>query len=99
MRTRSTQPSPPSRWALMAGLILVAGLGVQSAAYFEPGAANDDEVKTFAAAVERTVLQNDPAGLTSLIDWDAVLDTATAGVNVAETFREGFRKETKASIK
>src|SRR5438105_1327721 len=99
MRTRWTQPWPPTRWALMAGLILCAGLGVASAADVQPGAATDDEVKAFTVAVERAAAEGDVAGLTSLIDWDAILDTATAGVDVTASFRDKFRKGAKSSIK
>jgi tetratricopeptide (TPR) repeat protein len=98
MSTRSTEPSLSSRWALIASLILSVVLGVKSAADFQPYVPTDDEIKAFAVAVERMAIQGDPAGLMSLIDWGAILDTATADVNVSEPFRDKFRAEAKASL-
>jgi tetratricopeptide (TPR) repeat protein len=84
---------------LLGGLILGLGLGADRPAAAQPGGpVTDDDVKAIAAAAEQAAVKGDPAALMALIDWDAVLETATADVDAPNTIRETFRKSARSSF-
>jgi hypothetical protein len=58
----------------------------------------DEECRAFALAVENAVQGGDVAAFNALIDWDAALETATAGIKAPEGSRKGFIQGVKGSM-
>jgi hypothetical protein len=58
----------------------------------------DEECRAFVAAVDGAVQSRDVAAFSALVDWDALLKTATAGIEVAESSRKGFVQGVKSSM-
>ena len=56
------------------------------------------ECLAFAAAVEDTARAGNAAGFGALVDWDAILKTATGGIKVPEASRDGFIQGVKSSM-
>src|SRR4051794_13646070 len=50
----------------------------------------DQECRAFAASVADALRAGDEAAFSALVDWDALLRTATDGIAVAESSRKGF---------
>jgi tetratricopeptide (TPR) repeat protein len=59
----------------------------------------DEECRAFAATIEDAVLAGDVAAFNALIDWDATLETAMAGIEAPEASRRGFIQGVKSSMK
>jgi hypothetical protein len=58
----------------------------------------DEECRAFAAAIEDAVRMGDAAAFNALIDWDAALGAATAGIKAPEGSRKGFIQGVKRSM-
>ena len=82
---------------VLAALILVAASDrIISAA---PGdVVTEDEAKRFGESVEKAIKKGDASGFTALIDYDAILDKATAGIQSSKQFQVGFRQGVKAGL-
>ena len=60
-------------------------------------AISDEEVVAFGEAMEQAAASGDVKAMNALIDWDAVLDAATADVEAPAGFRENFRNGARGS--
>ena len=58
----------------------------------------DEEGRAFAARFEESVRSGDVAACNALIDWDATLATAMAGIKAPEASRKGFLQGVKNSM-
>jgi hypothetical protein len=59
---------------------------------------SDDECQKFAADVQQAVIARDQEALGKLIDGDAILETAMAGIDVSPSARDGFKTGAKKSL-
>jgi hypothetical protein len=59
---------------------------------------SDAECREFAEKVKKAFATQNTAALISLIDWDALIETATAGVEAPTEFRKAFAKGLKGSL-
>ncbi len=90
MRAPGTRRVGRSSFAL---LLVVLSPGMAIAA--EPAAGkvlSADEVVGFARAMETAVAKLDVSAATALIDWDALIDKVTAGIEAPDEFVKGFRE-------
>jgi tetratricopeptide (TPR) repeat protein len=58
---------------------------------------SEEECRAFAKAVEEAARSGDAAALGALIDWDAILGAATAGIPVPEPARDDFVRGVKSA--
>ncbi len=58
----------------------------------------DQECRQFAESLEQIVLSGDVAAFNDAIDWDAILDSATGGIEGVETTRRDFMTGAKKKI-
>lgn len=59
----------------------------------------DEESNQFAEALTKALRTKDVSALVSLIDWDGVFDSATAGLNVPEKARERINRDLRGLAK
>ncbi len=59
----------------------------------------DEECEQFAASLEQIVLSGDLAAFNSAMDWDAILESATGGIEGVETARRGFIVGAKTALR
>lgn len=59
---------------------------------------SDQECRRFTDLVERAVATGNVATLNSTIDWDTLIDTATAGIDAPAQTRKGFANGLKAAL-
>src|SRR5215218_3984623 len=62
-----------------------------------PSSPADDECRAFAETMRKAVTSGDTAAVTDALDWDAILETATAGVKAPEATRKAFSDGVKKS--
>src|SRR5437870_1254672 len=99
MRSLFWQAVRTMGWPLLAGVLVVLGPGIERAARAaQGGVVTDDEVRKFAAVLEKGVVAGDASVFASEIDWDAIIEKAITGVEAPATFRDGFRKGVKSSL-
>jgi hypothetical protein len=59
---------------------------------------SDQDCRAFAQAIGSALSAGDQAALNALIDWDALFDTALAGMSLPDTQRQNLIKELKSTI-
>jgi hypothetical protein len=92
----------PVAWLLSVGLGVALSVGrpAPTQAQATPQKAiTDDEVVSFAKAVETAYQNTDAKSYSDLLDWESLLDKVTAGVDGPEQFRAGFRSGTLKSVR
>jgi hypothetical protein len=76
-----------------------AGSGGKARAAAPPGPPlSDKECRKFTDLVERAVATGNIATLNSAIDWDTLIDTATAGIEASPQVRKGFTSGLKSAL-
>jgi hypothetical protein len=84
----------PVAWLFSVGLGMALSVGrpAPTQAQATPQKAiTDAEAASFAKAVETAYQNRDAKSYSAMIDWEAILDKVTAGVDAPEQFRTGFR--------
>jgi tetratricopeptide (TPR) repeat protein len=84
----------PVAWLFSVGLGVALSVGrpAPTQAQATPQKAiTDADAASFAKAVETAYQNTDAKSFSDLLDWDALLDKATAGVDAPEQFRTTFR--------
>ena len=56
---------------------------------------SDEECREFAVKMEDAVARGDLAAFNALIDWDAILESATGGISGIESIRRNYEENTK----
>ena len=56
-----------------------------------PKAVTDEEARDFGTAIEAAFTKGNIGAFSALLDWDTLVDRATANVEVTDAFRGGFR--------
>src|SRR5947209_1474588 len=94
------------RWPAVAVMALIApsfavlgpgGCGKPGAWDADQAPATDEQCRDFARALGAAVRSGDAAALDRMIDWDTMIEGATAGIDAPERYRKGLLDSVKQS--